>query len=195
MEERGLKNNYIYTLIKFALFLLILCFLVELTKVFWNVLGDIEKFNLNILILSILSLFIFYNFIADLNNVYKKIQNFFFRSSFFSLLFPALLLALGLGYFFLPKILNLHINHNIFIFLGGFVFTGHLTFISRELKGHSFNSFINYLFIFSILYILNIVLFGLYLSNDFTLDMGEIVLQGMMNGAVLIQNIFVQILR
>ncbi|MCK4916860.1 MAG: hypothetical protein KAI91_05840 [Candidatus Omnitrophica bacterium] len=195
MEERGLKNNYIYTLIKFALFLLILCFLVELTKVFWNVLGDIEKFNLNILILSILSLFIFYNFIADLNNVYKKIQNFFFRSSFFSLLFPALLLALGLGYFFLPKILNLHINHNIFIFLGGFVFTGHLTFISRELKGHSFNSFINYLFIFSILYILNIVLFGLYLSNDFTLDMGEIVLQGMMNGAILIQNIFVQILR
>ncbi len=195
MEERVLKNNYIYTLIKFALSLVILCFLVELTKVFWTTLSKIEKFDLNVLIISVLSLFAFYNFIADLNNFYKKIQNFFFRSSVFSLLFPSLLLVLGLGYFFLPKILNLNINQDVFVFLGGFIFTAHLTFISRELKGHSFTSFINYLFTFSILFILNIILFGLYLRNNFSLDVGKIVLKGMMDGSVLIQNIFIQILQ
>lgn len=195
MVERGLKNNYIFTLVKFLLFLIIFCFLTELTKEFWKEISGKEHFNINVLIVSVISSFSFYYFLADLNAPYQKIQNFFFRASFFSLIFSSLLIILGIAYFFFPKILNLSFNKNIFVFIGGFVFTCHLIFISKEIKGHTFSEFINYLFIFSILYILNLILLGLYLKNAYNIDIGRVALEGMRNGAILMQNTFTQILK
>ncbi len=195
MDEGGFRNNYIFTLIKLALFLIIFCFLIELTREFWQELRTRENFSLNVLVTSILFTFAFNTFFADLNGYYGNIQRFFFRSSFFPLLIPSLLVALSVGYFFLPKILNINIDRNIFIFLGGFTFTTHLTFIARQTKGHNFVTLINYLFIFSILYILNLILLGMYLKLGFRLYVGRVIAEGIKGGAGIIQSLFAQILR
>lgn len=192
MRERGLGNNYIFALIKIVLFLIIFCFLAELTKEFWREIRVKENFSLNIFILSILSCFTFYIFLVDLNDFYKKIQGFFFRSSFFSLVFPSVLIILGLGYFFLPKIFKFSFNRDIFLFLGGLAFTIHLIFIARETKRHTFVTFINYLFIMGILYILNLILLGVYLKIGFRISVGAMVWEGMRNGVILIQHLFTQ---
>ena len=195
VEESGLRNNYIFALIKFVLFLIIFCFLTEVTREFWREVRVKENFDIAVLVLSLLSCFGFYAFIADLNGLYKGIQNFFFRSSFFSLVFPSILIILGLGFFFLPKVLNFTYDRDIFVFVGGFVLTGHLIFVARETKGRNFPTVINYLFIFSILYILNLIFFGLYLKINYSLRIGNVALEGMKQGAALIQTIFSQALR
>jgi len=195
VEESGLRNNYIFALIKFVLFLIIFCFLVEVTKEFWREIRIKENFDIAILVLSLLSCFGFYAFVVDLNGVYKAIQNFLFRSSFFTLVFPSILIILGLGFFFLPKVLNSTYDRDLFVFLGGFIFTGHLIFIARETKGRNFPTVINYLFIFSILYILNLIFFGLYLKISYPIRIGNVALEGMKQGAALIQTIFTQALR
>jgi len=192
MEERELKNNYVFTLIKLILFLIILCFLTEISRAFWEAIKLKEGYLSDTLILSIISLFGFYVFFSDLNNFYKRIQNFFFRSSFFSYLVPSLIAVLGVGYFFLPKIFNFDFNKQIFTFFGGFCLTGHLVFIARDTKGHNFNTFSNYLFTFSILYILNLLIFILYLKVAYPLNIGGIVSEGIRGGAHLIQKIFTQ---
>ncbi|MCF7907547.1 MAG: hypothetical protein K9L86_01545 [Candidatus Omnitrophica bacterium] len=195
VEESGLRNNYIFALIKFVLFLIIFCFLAEVTKEFWHELRTKENFDIAVLVLSLVSCFGFYAFVADLNGLYKGIQNFFFRSSFFTLVFPSILIVLGLGFFFLPKVLSLNYSRDIFVFVGGFVFTGHLIFIARETKGHTFATVINYLFLFSILYLLNLIFFGIYLKISYPIRIGNVALEGMKQGAALIQTIFTQALR
>lgn len=192
MDESGLKNNYIFTLIKFFLSLIILCFLVALTREFWKEAKTTEIFNIRVLVVSILSVFSFYVFITDLNNFYKGIQRFFFHSTFFAYLVPSLLVLLGIGYFFLPRIFDFSFNRDTFTFLGGFVLTGHLIYVARGNQGHNFPTVINYLFIFSILYILNLILFSLYLKVGFRIDVGKIIFGGMKSGVALIQNITIQ---
>jgi len=140
--------------------------------------------------LSIVSAFGFYVFLADLNDFYKKVQDFFFRSSFFSLVFPAVLLVLGLGYLVIPKLLKLSINKHIFIFAGTFILISHFIFIARQLKGYTVNTFINYLFVFSILGTLNLFLFELYLRIAFKINIAKITLAGIKGGAELVQNLF-----
>mgnify|MGYP001436319325 CR=1 FL=1 len=195
MEELSSRNNYIFTLIKFVLFLAILCFLVEMTRAFWQELHAKESFSLNILVLSIISSFVFSVFVADQNKLYKKVQNFFFRNSFFSLLFPSVLILLSVGYFFIPKVLGTGFDKDVFVFLGGFTLTTHLSFIAKETKGHAFAEVINYLFNFSILYILNLILFGSYLRIGFKVYIGKVIVEGISGGAVLIQDTFTQVLR
>jgi len=195
MDEGGLQNNYIFTLIKLALFLIILCFLVALTKEFWREVKTTDAFDVRVLIISILSAFSFYAFIADLNNFYKGIQRFFFHSTFFAYLIPSVLVVIGIGYFFLPKILNITFSKDAFIFIGGFALTGHMIFVARGNQGHNFPTVINYLFIFSILYILNLLLFSVYLRVGFHIDIGKIISDGMKFGVSLIQNIATQAFR
>ena len=192
MEDRELRNNYIFTLVKFALFLIILCFGVELTREFWRELRATEGFDTGLLVISLLSAFSFYVFIADLDNLYKKVQNFFFHSTFFAYLIPSALVVLGVGYFFLPKIFNIAFNRDVFMFFGGFILTGHMIYIARGNQGHNFPTAINYLFIFSILYILNLLLFSVYLKIGFHINIGRFIFTGMKSGANLIQNIFAQ---
>ncbi len=195
VEEGGLKNNYLFVLIKFVLFLIIFCFLAEITKEFWRQIRAKEDFDLAVFILSLVSCFAFYTFVADLNGVYKGVQSFFFfHSSFFALVFPSLLILSGLGFFLLPKVLQFTYNREVFLFTGGFLLTMHLIFIARETKGHNFASVINYLFTFSILYILNLIFFTLYLKISYPIQIGSIILQGAKQGAVLIQTIFTQTL-
>jgi hypothetical protein len=193
MEERGLRHSYFFTLIKFVLFLIIFCFLVELSREFLKECKSKEEFNLGVLYLSILSPFVFYTFISDLNNTYRKIQNFFFRTSFLSFLFPTLLIILGIGFFILPKVFDFSFNRNNFLFWGGAILTCHLIFIARETKGHNFTSFVNYLFILSILYTINLILFGLYLRVGFSIDLGKVISGGIKEGYLLIQNLFTQV--
>jgi hypothetical protein len=194
MEEKGAKHNYFFTLIKFFLFLIIFCFVVSLCKEFFRGIKGVEGLKVNILFLSVLSAFAFYTFVADLNEFYKKIQNFFFHASFFSYLVPSFLILLGLGYFILPKVFNLGIDREIFLYLGGFIFISHLIFIARETKGDTFSAFINYLFNFSILFVVNLIFLGFYLLIAFKIDLGKVVVDGLTGGALLIKNLFTQIL-
>jgi len=194
MEEKGAKQNSFFTLIKFFLFLIIFCFVISITKEFFKEVRAHDGLNINILFFSALSAFAFYTFVADLNEVYKKIQNFFFHSSFLSYLVPSFLILLGLGYFILPKAFNLEIDKEIFVFLGGFVVTSHLIFIARDNKGKTFSGVINYLFNFSILYIICLLLFSVYLMAAFEINLGTILIEGLTGGAMLIKNLFTQVL-
>ena len=193
MDERGLHNNYFFTLVKFILFLAIFCFISQMSRGFFANFGSKEGLKIGVLCMSILSPFIFYTFFADFNNTYKKIQRFFFRSAFFSLLMPSLLILLLLGYFLLPKIFHFGFNKDVFLYLGGVSLTAHFIFIARELKGSTLVSFINYLFIISILYAFNLILFGIYLNIAFKINLGDIITSGVKNGSFLIQNLFTQI--
>jgi hypothetical protein len=193
MDEKGSKHNYLFTLIKFFLFLIIFCLIVGLSKEFLKALKATQGLSLSIISLSALSPFLFYTFVADLNNVYKGIQNFFFRSTIFTFVVPSLFVLLGLAYFILPKVFNFDFDRDVFLFLGGFILTCHLTFIARETKGNTFTAFINYLFNFSILYIFNLILFGLYLRAGFKIHIGQITLDGIKTGAILIKSLFTQI--
>jgi len=194
MDEKGGKHNYFFTLIKFFLFLIIFCFLVSISKEFFQQVRRTKALNINILYLAVLSAFAFYAFVADLNDFYKKIQNFFFHSSFLSYLVPSFLLLVGLGYFILPRVFNLDIDKEIFVYVGGFIFTSHLIFIARENKGETFAAFIHYLFNFSILYIVNLILLGLYLTSAFKINLGKVIVDGLSGGALLIKNLFTQVL-
>lgn len=195
MDEHGLRNNYVFTLVKLILFLILFSFLVELTKELWHELKSKEGFNLNILVISMLSSFAFCTFCTDLNDYYRNIQKFFFRSQFISLLFPSVLILLSIGYFLVPKFMNTTYNKDLFIFLGGVSFTTHLTLIARETRGRNFTTFVNYLFIFSILYILNLIILGAYFRIGFNVNMGEVIVEGIKGGAGLIQSIFSQAFR
>lgn len=194
MEEKVTKQNSFFTFIKFFLFLIIFCFVVSLSKEFFKAIRAEKAININILFFSALSAFSFYTFLADLNGFYKKMQNFFFHSSFVSYLIPSFLVLLGIGYFILPKTFNFEIDKDVFIFLGGFVFTSHLIFIARESKGKTFSAFINYLFNFSILYIINLLLLCAYFMTAYKIDLGKILVEGLTGGALLIKNLFTQIL-
>ena len=195
MEERSLTNNTVFTIVKLFLFFILFCFLFEITNNFWRILRAEDGFDLSVFIFSILAPFAFSTFVVGLNTPYKKMQTFFYRSATVSLFFPSFLMVLCLGYFFIPKILQTSFNRDIFIFLGGFAFTLHLIFIAHQTKGHTFSTVINYLFMFSIFFILNLIVLGLYLRIGFNFGLGEILIKGVKDGASLLQNIFTQSFR
>jgi len=195
MDESGLRNNYVFTLIKFLLFLIILCFLVSLSRVFWQQLKIFDSSIIKILTISIISAFSFYAFIADINNFYKGIQRFFFHSTFFAYIIPSVLILIGLGYFFLPKVFDLNFSRSTFVFIGGFVTTGHMIFVARGNQGHNFPTVVNYLFICSIIYILNLLLFTVYLRVGLNINIEKIIFEGVKSGATLIQGISTQAFR
>ena len=184
-----MKNNYIFTFVKFFLFLFLFCFLAEITRRFLYSGGAL---NVGVFIASIFSCFVCYTFVADLNPLYKNVQMFFFRTTFVSYLVPFILLIVGIGGFIIPKIFNVPLNENLFVFCGGFIFTAHMIYIASETKGNSFPEFINYLFLLSLLYIINIVFLGLYLNAAFKFKIFRVLVDGVAAGAELIQSIFLQ---
>ncbi|MCD6583876.1 MAG: hypothetical protein J7K71_04245 [Candidatus Omnitrophica bacterium] len=195
MEEKSLQNNYILTIVKLVLFLIIFCFLVELSKVFLKEIRLKESLKIGVLFNSILFCFAFYTFLADLDNLYRKIQKFFFRSTFFFLCLPSLVILLGLCFFLFPKIIGFSFSKELFLFLGGFAFTSHMIFVARQIKGHTFTGFVNYLFMFSILYILNLIIFGVYLKVVFNLHLTKLLFEGIREGASSIKILFVQLFK
>ncbi len=90
----------------------------------------------------------------------------------------------------MPKIFHFDFDRNIFVFMGGFLLTSHLVFVARETKGTTFTDFVNYLFMFSILYIINLLIFSTYLTVAFEVDSAKIVVSGLNGGAILIRNLF-----
>lgn len=195
MIEKSLKNNYFIALLKVIIFVLILCFLVELSKAFLGEARIKDDFKGDIVYLSIFLTFVCYIFIVDFNGFYKKVQNFFFHSGFLSLLVPAVLIVLGIIFFIIPKVFNLSFDKHVFIFIGGFILTSHLIFIARETKGNTFFDIVNYLFSFSLLYILNLIIFGLYLKVISNFDIAKVIVDGTKSGAFLIADLFTQIFR
>ena len=193
MTENSSRHNYLVILLELILFLLILCFLVEISKVFFSTMVFSVGLKMRVFIASVLSGFMFYAFIVDLNDLYKKIQGFFFKSSVFAYLVPFFLLIAGLGYFILPKLINVKFSESLFLFVGGFILTSHLSFIAYELKETSFSGFINYLFFFSLLYLANLLFFGMYLKAAFSFNLFEVLVEGIKNGADLIQTLIGQI--
>lgn len=194
MEEKSLRNNYVVTLIKLFLFFILLCFIIELTKSFFREAKNRENFNAIILVSSVFFSFFFYNFIADMRGPYKNIQMFFFRSAFISYLFPFLLIVSGFTYFILPKILSagFAFDRNIFVFVGGFIFTSHLIYIAGETRGKNFADYVNYFFTLSILYIFNAILIGLYFKIAYSFSLSQIIIDGVKNGALLIRSMFMR---
>ena len=194
MQDVELKNNYAFTLVKLILFLFIFCFLLEFTSSFWREIRSREGFNINIFVFSGLCLFGCYHFLIDLNSYYRKIQRFFFRTPSVSYILPAILIILAVGYFIIPKVLNSHFNKGFFIFFGGFIFTAHMVFVAKETKGYTFSTLVNYLFIISILYILNLFLLGFYFKIAFNVHLGKILISGLNDGAMSIKGVFSQFL-
>ena len=194
MEERGLRHNYIFTFIKLFLFLILFCFLLELTRAFVLEAKSCDGFSTIALFSSVFFSFFFYYFIADLNSPYKNIQMFFFRSPFISYLFPFLLLVVSAIYFILPRAFGFDFDRNFFVFLGGFVFTVHMIYIAHETKGRTFTESVNYFFTLSILYIFNVILLGLYLKIAFKFRLSDVIIDGIKNGTLLIRSLFVKTL-
>lgn len=187
------KHNLFFTIIKFFLFLIIFCFLVSFTKEFIKGAKAAKDLGSNIIFVSMLSTFMFYAFAVDLNELYKKIQHFFFHASQLAHFVPALLILAGVLYFILPKVFHFDFDRIFFVFLGGFILTSHLIYVARDTKGATFSDFVSYLFMFSILYIINLIIFSIYLTVAFELDLGKLTVGGLKGGAVLIRNLFTQL--
>lgn len=193
MEKREFRSNYILTLLNLVLFLVLFCFLFEATRIFLQNLNTTPHIKLWVLFLGGTFPFLFYTFIVDTGNFYEKMQHFFFRHSVFALIIPSPLIILALGYFLIPKLLSITFNRDIFIFLGGVAFMVHLIFTAHTSRGTSFIGFVNYLFMFSLLYLSTLIFFACYLAVGFELHLGQIGSESIKSGFFLVKNIFLQL--
>lgn len=193
MTEKASRHNYLFALVQLVLFLIIFCFVAQISRQFF--LGMLAAIGLNIktFFISVFCCFSFYVFIADLNELYKKVQSFFFKSSIFSYVIPFFLFILGIAYFILPKVFDIQLSERLFLFLGGFILTAHLIFVAGELKEETFSGFINYLFFFSLLYLVILIMFGLYLKAAFTFNLFNAFVEGVREGAVSLKGVITQI--
>lgn len=184
------RLNYLLAILKLLMFIFILPFAVEGSRLLYKEIQLNTDINHTLLLASLFICLLFYIFIADLNNLYSKIQKFFFRNSFLSLLLPSLLVIAAIFSFIFPKIFNIPINKEFFIFWGGFVFMMHFIYISHHSRGGSFTTFVNYIFLITVLYIFNIFLFSLYLKTSFPLKAGKLFVETSKEGWGLIHSLF-----
>lgn len=191
MGRRELKTNYLIALLNLILFIIFFCFVFEFTKAFLEDISNIEGFKLWLLFLGGVLPLIIHNFIANLDYLYKKVQHFFFRDTILYNLLPSFLVLFIIGYFVIPKLLNLSFNKDIFVFIGGYLFTTHLIFTAEENKSSNFTGFINYLFIFALLYTINLLLLILYLRIGYIFDIKSILILSLRNGYLLIKSLIV----
>ncbi len=194
MEKRELKSNYIIAFINFFLFLLLFCLIYAVSRSFIKTLKASENIRLWVLFMGLSFPFIFYTFVADLNSVYEKVQNFFFRHTFLTLVVPSVLMVLLLGYFFLPKIFGMTFNKQIFLFFGGAAFSLHIIFVAGQLKSTTFSGFINYVFVLSVIYLFCLVILGVYIILGFEFPLKEALMGGVKEGFSLIRSVILQLL-
>ncbi len=187
------RNNYLITLAKFVGFVIVFCFMVKFSSNLLGKMRGLVDLKLSVFYVSVFTAFVFYLFIADLNNFYDHVQNFFFRHSFVNLIIPSILVILALGYFIIPKIWDISFNKSTFVFLGGFVLTVHLVYIAQQTREASFVGFVNYLFMFSILYIVNLALFGVYLKVAYDFHLGALIFDSLKDSTSLVQDLYQQI--
>ncbi|MBN2483257.1 MAG: hypothetical protein JXD21_03530 [Candidatus Omnitrophica bacterium] len=193
MAKYESRSNYLITLAKFVFFLIFFCFMVKLTGNLLSDMQSIATLSLKVFYVSIFSALMFYLFIADLNTIYDHIQNFFFRHSFVNLILPSVLVLLALGYFIIPKIWSLSFDKDTFVFLGGFILMIHLIYIAQQTREGSFVGFVNYLFMFSTLYVVSIFLFAVYLRVAFPLNIGDLIVHSFNDSTRLVVDLYKQI--
>ena len=190
MKENVSRNsNIIITIFKFAAFIILFCFIYSFTKQAWIEVkvSDVRSVTL---LSGIFFAFFFYAFIADLNNVYKAVQGFFFRGSSMSFIFSALLILLALFYFLSPSVFAVSLNNHLFIFLNGFIFTVHLMYIARDKKGSGFSAYTNYLFSLSALYLVNLFIWLVCVNAAVSLPIDRVVVNGFKEGYVIVLSLF-----
>ncbi len=193
MGKRELRSNYIIAFINLFLFLIFFCIAYTFTKELLTVLRANGTIAMWVLFAGLFSPFIFYTFITDLNGVYEKVQHFFFRSTLLNLIFPSILTLLLIGYFLFPKVFNVSFNKGVFLFLGGFSSTMHLIFAARETRSTSFTGFINYSLGITMIYMLVIIIFGIYLLIGYNYSLKTAFVNGMRSGVSLVKGIILQL--
>lgn len=186
-------GNLFFAIIKLFIFFVLLCFVVEITRKFLIEARVANGFTLTTLLYAITSCFLFSAFIADLTGLYKTIQMFFFRSAFASYIVPFLMILTGLACFVIPKIFKMPFSPDAFVFAGGFIFICHLMYVAQETRGGNFSEFAHYLFIFSIIYTINLLLLGAYFNAAFKFNIARVAVDGVTDGAMLLRNIFSQL--
>lgn len=193
MTEKSSKHNYLVILVEAILFLVILCFLTQISRQFFFSMFGAVGLKMKTFLISVLSCFAFYAFIIDLNEPYKKIQSFFFKSSIFAYVVPFFLFILGIAYFILPRVFDTTLSETLFLFLGGVILVAHLIFVSNELKETTFSGFVNYLFFFSLLYLVVLIMFGLYLRAAFDFNIFDVFVEGIRDGASTLRELITEI--
>jgi len=172
------NGNLLIAFLKLAAFLLLLFFLIPVTYRFCVVAhgsGDIGQLFLPS---TIFFVFFYYLFVADLNEIYKKIQEFLFRIPWLAHLIPfALILASGI-YLLMIKVFNLSIDGNIFIFTGGFIFAMHMIYVARNIRGETFAALADYLFAMTLYYMANLIFLGFYFVILFNFNVVKVFLDG-----------------
>ncbi len=193
--EKLESRSLLVTILKSVGFILLLCLAVELSKSFVKELQVLKSFRFLTLYFSFIMPFLVSEFVYDLQNPYKNIQNFFFRNSFVSMLLPSLLLISALSYLIIPRLAGGSFNKEIFVFIGGFIFMTHLIFIARHTKGSGFAGVVSYLFMFIMLFIVASLLFGLYFRTAYNFRLGKVVIDSVRSSTSLVQTMFMQIAR
>jgi len=184
------NDNFFVALIKFILFLGVLYFAAGFTYQFALAAHGAADVDILLLPGTVFFAFCYYLFIKDLNEVYKKIQTFFFRTPVLSYLVPFLLVLAAVVYFVLIKFFSVAINRAVFVFVGGFIVSVHLVFVSHETRGESFAQFAGYLFNFSLYYLVNIMLLAAYFNVVFNFNVLRVFFDGLEKSIAVIRGFF-----
>jgi hypothetical protein len=169
MGENTSGNFFVITL-KFLGFLLLLIFSFGITVEFVKAAHDGVGSEPMLLPAAVFFCFFYYLFIRDLNEPYKAIQAFFFRVPWFAHAVSFLLILTGVVCWALVRFTDIKVDHNIFVFLGGFIMASHLIYVSRDMPRESFVDLVNYLFSFSVYYLIVLVMLGLYFCFIFNFN-------------------------
>jgi len=179
MAPNGSNNNFFFAIGRFVLFLLLCFFVCGISYQF--VLAVHAGADVNILLLpgAVFFTFCYYLLIRNLNDGYKKIQTFFFRNPIVSYACPFLLVVAAAICLVLVKLFGLSIDRSVFVLTGGFILAAHLIYVSGETRGDSFPEFSGYLLNFTLFYLVNLVLLGVYFNFLFHFNVIKALLDGL----------------
>lgn len=185
-----MRSSFIISLVKLFLFIILVCFLYTFTIEFIREINIYQRNSSIFIFAGIFFSFFFYIFIADLNNLYKAIQNFFFRTYSLSLIISIPLALTAFLSFILPRLCGLNIEAKTFFFINGFLFAAHMIFIARNKKGTGFVGYVNYLFYLGVLYLINLFLLGTYLEAYLRIDLMHILSEGIRKGYAIFSQLY-----
>lgn len=137
--------------------------------------GDVPEF---LLPGAVVFTFAYYLLVHDLNETYKKIQTFFFRVPWLAYPISFLLLFTAGLYLVLIKFFGVVVDRNIFVFLGGFIATSHIIFVSSQTRGVNFGDFAAYLLNIVVYFLVGLVLLGCYFCVVFNFNVFKVFLDG-----------------
>ncbi len=179
MAEKPSEGNFFTALAKFLLFLAVFCLAAAVTRQFILTLHAAADVDTLLLPGTAFFVFSYYLLIKDLNEPYKKLQTFFFRTPRLSYVLPFLLPVAAAVFFALIKFRGMAINREIFVFVGAFIVVTHLLYVSSDTKGESFGAFSGYLLNLNLFYLANLLLLGLYFNVVFNFNVLKVLWEGL----------------